>query len=517
MYLNGGELNGIRFLSRTTIQSIMGNQIGELWNGRGSHYGLAFGVVNQQGQDKGGNGSAGTFSWGGAFNTQYFADPKEEIVGVILKQTMNAWKDQTRWQFRQLAGQAVTSSQDCPPLLSGVPESVGVSAERLARIDRICEQAIADQNIPGAVALVAKNGRIVYHKAFGKSDNSSNRPMKKDDIFRIASQTKAVTATAVMMLWEEGHFRLDDPISNWIPEFKKPKVLKKFRYSDTTYTTKPADKEISIRHLLTHTSGIGYGIIDPHEGVRILFERAGIEEIAPHGRPLSTADNIKKLAELPLHFNPGEKYQYGMGLDVLAYFVEIISGMDFESFLRQRLFDPLEMNDTYFHLPADKAERLVRVQRPDNGKWTAQPITSYDPAFPLNTDANFCSGGGGLVSSAKDYATFLQMYLNGGRLNGIQFLSPTTIQSMMGNHIGDFWKDAGKHYGLAFGVVNTQGQDQGGIGSTGTFDWGGYFNTQYFADPQEKIIGILLKQTRDTWNDKTGWQFRQTVGQIVDN
>ena len=175
------------------------------------------------------------------------------------------------------------------------------------------------------------------------------------------------------------------------------------------------------------------------------------------------------------------------------------------------------MTDTYFHLPAKKANRLVTVQRPENGQWTPMPVTSYDPDYPVEGNAKFASGGAGLVSTAKDYATFLQMYLNGGRMNDVQILSPTTVQAMMGNHIGDFWGNGGKHYGLAFGVITPKGQDQGGQGSIGTFDWGGYFNTQYFADPQENLIGILMKQTQGTFKDKTGWQYRQIIGQAVED
>ena len=516
MYVNGGELNGHRILSRTTIRAIMGNQIGDFWGeAPDGYYGLAFEVLTSKGQDKGGLGSTGTFRWGGYFNSQYFADPQEEIIGVILKQTRNTSQDKTAWQFRQLVGQAVVAPV-ASSLEMGTPEQAGMSSQRLAHIDRICKEAIEKQQIPGAVALVARNGKIVYHKAFGMADNTTQRPMKKDDIFRIASQTKAITSTAVMMLWEEGHFRLDDPISNWIPEFKSPRVLTKYHYQDTSYSHVPAKREISIRHLLTHTSGIGYGQIDPHEGMKILYGREGISEIAPIG-PLSTEENVKRIAKLPLHFHPGEKYQYGMGLDVLAHLVEILSGKPYETFLQERIFTPLGMQDTYFHLPKEKGNRLVAVQRPDNGKWEYQPVTVYDPKFPLNSDPNFCSGGGGLVSTATDYALFLQMYLNGGSLNGVQILSPTTVQSMMGNHIGDFWGEGGTYYGLAFGVLNEKGEAQGGQGSAGTFNWGGYFNTLYFADPKEKLIGILLKQTQGTWNDETGWQFRQLVGQAVDD
>jgi CubicO group peptidase (beta-lactamase class C family) len=348
------------------------------------------------------------------------------------------------------------------------------------------------------------------------ADNQQARALQKDDIFRIASQTKAITATAVMMLWEEGRFQLDDPISKYIPEFKNPQVLKTFRYQDTSYTTMPASREITIRQLLTHTSGLGYGAIDGDESFKLIYKKAGITDLFTTEN-ISIEESVKKLAKLPLHHQPGEKYTYSEGLDVLGYFIEVISGMPFDVFLRKRILDPLQMNDTWFYLPAAKANRLVRVQKTDNGQWQPYPVTFYDPDYPIKGAKRFFSGGAGLSSTAKDYATFLQMYLNGGELNGVRILSHTTIQSMMGNQIGNLWAEADRHYGLAFGVLNAQGMYKGGQGSEGTFDWGGYFNTQYFADPKEQTIGIILKQTQGPTSDDTAWKFRLLVGQAIDD
>jgi CubicO group peptidase (beta-lactamase class C family) len=401
------------------------------------------------------------------------------------------------------------------PLSEATPQSVGISPERLKKLDAMLEESMKNEENPGLVALVARNGKIVYHAAKGSADASSGKAMTKDAIFRIASQTKAITSTAVMMLWEEGKFRLDDPISKFIPEFKNPRVLQNFRYGDTTFTAVPANKEITIRHLLTHTSGLGYGVIDGDERMEMIYNKARIIDLYTTEN-ISIGDNIKKLAALPLHHNPGEKYTYSEGLDVLGYLIEIVSGMPFDRFLRTRLFDPLGMNDTWFYLPDSKAERLVKVQRKVNGKWENFPVTFYDPQYPVTGAKRFFSGGAGLSSTAKDYATFLQMYLNGGELNGVRILSRSTIETMMKNQVGDLWNGA-KHYGLAFGVVTGNGVAEGGIGSEGTFDWGGYFNTQYFADPQEKIIGILMKQTSQTSGDQTGWKFRQMVFTLLDD
>jgi CubicO group peptidase (beta-lactamase class C family) len=419
--------------------------------------------------------------------------------------------------FNCIFAQAQTkSAQHSEVLVDSKGFEVGISEERLARIDAMCLKAIEDGDIPGVVALVARKGKIVYHKAFGTSDAETKRKLQKDDIFRLASQSKAITATAVMMLWEEGKFQLDDPISKYIPEFKNPKVLDSV-LTDGTYLTKPADKEISIRHLLTHTSGIGYGVIDGDERIKKIYKDAGIIDLFTT-KKITIAANIKKLAALPLHHNPGEKFTYSESYDVLGYFIEIVSGMPFDTYLRTHIFEPLEMSNTAFYLPASKENRLVAVQTNAEGKWTNYPTTFYDPNYPITGTKQFFSGGAGLSSTAEDYAKFLQMYLNNGELNGIRLLSRTTIKVIMANQIGDLFPSNSKSiYGLAFRVQTKKGEGAGGKGSIGTFSWGGYFNTSYFADPEEQIIGILLKQTQKIKKDDTGWKFSVLVGQSIDD
>ena len=418
--------------------------------------------------------------------------------------------------FYTLANFAQTRSIKTSPLLTqGAASSVGMSEERLARIDDMCLEAVEGSHIPGIVALVARNGKIVYYKAFGMADNESGRVLKRDDIFRIASQTKAITSTAVMMLWEEGKFRLDDPISKYIPEFKNAHVLDTL-YEDGTYGSTPAKNPITIRHLLTHTSGIGYGVIDRDVRFKKIYKDAGIIDLYTT-EDITIEESVKKLAKLPLHHNPGEKYTYSEGLDVLGYFIEIVSGIPLDEFFRTRIFNPLGMDDTWFYLPESKKNRLVSVQTKEDESWIKYPTTFYDPDFPITGAKKFFSGGAGISSTAKDYATFLQMYLNNGELNGVRILSRTTIQFMMSNQVGDLYTKPGKYYGLAFGVINKKGQDMGGRGSMGTFQWGGYFNTQFFADPKEKIIGIIMKQTQDIDTDNTGWKFSQLIEQAVDD
>ena len=409
------------------------------------------------------------------------------------------------------------SVQKSPLLTEAAPETVGLSPERVARIDQMCVQAIKDENLPGIVTFLARNGKIVLWKAYGMANSQEGRKMKRDDIFRIASQSKAITATAVMMLWEEGKISLDDPISKYIPEFRNQQVLKTFQYSDTTWTGEPVKSEIKIRNLLSHTSGIGYGIIDGDERFRMIYKKAGVTDLFTTEK-ITIAESVKKLARLPLHHNPGEKFTYSEGLDVMGYLIEVVSGMPFDEFLKSHIFDPLGMNDTRFYQPAEKAGRLVAVQQKKNGKWEKYPTTFYDTDYPVKGAKTFFSGGAGLSSTAKDYATLLQMYLNGGEYNGIRLLSRTTVETILSNQIGNvFYENSEKEFGLAFSILNQTGHAKGGLGSVGTFEWGGYFNTQYFADPREKIIGIIMKQTQGSVKDETGWKFKQLVFQTIDD
>ncbi|GHB64836.1 serine hydrolase domain-containing protein [Persicitalea jodogahamensis] len=398
------------------------------------------------------------------------------------------------------------------------PEAVGMSPERVARLDQVMKGFVTDNKLPGLVAILIRNGQIVYHQAYGLADVATQRPMKKDDIFRIASMTKAITATAVMMLYEEGKFGLDDPISKYIPEFKNPTVLKSFRFSDSTYTTEPAKSEITIRQLMSHTSGLGYGMIDGDERFKAMYQKAGITDLFTT-QPISVGESVRKLAQLPLHFNPGEKYSYSEGPDVLGYFVEVMSGMPFDEYMRTHLFEPLGMNDTYFYLPEAKANRLVTIHKPMSGSWMAFPVTFYDPEYPRKGAKQFFSGGAGLSSTAKDYATFLQMLLNGGAYNGKRFLSRVNTELLtISNQTGDKFNGEGgpMYFSLGFSVVNPIGHDRG-LGSVGKFNWGGYFNTNYFADPQEKIVAVLMKQTQQLSGDTSEATFIRMIYQTLDD
>ncbi|MGB4293369.1 MAG: serine hydrolase domain-containing protein [Bacteroidales bacterium] len=382
----------------------------------------------------------------------------------------------------------VTKTSPAPVLKEAQPESAGMSAERLSRIDKMIQSAVDSGWIAGAVGFIARDGKIIYHKAFGVSDIEAKTPLKKDDIFRIASQTKAITSIAAMMLFEEGKFLLDDPVSKYIPEFKNPQVIDKFNEKDTTFTTVPAKREITIRDLFTHTSGIDYaGIGSPT--MRAIYAKYDI----PGGfgtDKMVIGDKMRALGKLPLAHNPGERFTYGLNVDVLGYLIEIWSGESLDEYFRNHIFVPLSMNDTYFYLPEEKHNRLVKVNTEDQNHHVS-PMPQDAVNYPLLKGTYF-SGGAGLSSTIYDYAVFLQMLLNNGEYNGKKLLSRRTVELITSNQIGDLSLEYDK-FGLGFQITTERGQSVLGV-SEGSFSWGGYFGTTYWADPKEKIVGLLFMQ-----------------------
>jgi CubicO group peptidase (beta-lactamase class C family) len=377
-------------------------------------------------------------------------------------------------------------------LVPAKPEDAGMSASRLARLDNTLKEYISSQKIPGAVALIVRNGKIVFHQAYGSSDSKNHLPLKKDAIFRIASQTKAVTSTAIMMLYEEGKLSLDDAVSKYIPEFANPTVLKTFNESDSSYTTEPANKEITIRHLLTHTSGIDYAVIGSKE-FKAIYSKAGVPSgIGAAGFTLE--EKMKILGKLPLKHQPGDKFTYGLNTDVLGFIVERVSGMSLDEFFRKRIFDPLGMQDTYFVLPKEKTNRLVDLYTTKDGKLTATEnvVIGNEPASYPVTATNYFSGGAGLSSTVEDYAKFLQMFINGGTYNGARLLSRKTIELMLTNQLSDKITDTFQ-FCLGFGV-ETAKNDHLSPFTIGSFTWGGAFATSYWADPKEKLVALLYLQ-----------------------
>jgi CubicO group peptidase (beta-lactamase class C family) len=396
-------------------------------------------------------------------------------------------------------------------LTVGSPKENGMSPERLQRIDNLINEHIIKGQIPGAVVFIARNGKIVFHKAYGYSDIENKVSLKKDDIFRIASQTKAITSLAVMMLFEEGKFLLDDPLSRYIPEFKNPKVLSNLNWSDTTYSTVPAKGEITIRQLLTHTSGIDYASIGSQE-FKAIYAKAKI----PSGIGSSNmllADKMKVLGGLPLKHHPGEQYTYGLNTDVLGYLVEVLSGQSLDQFFKTRIFQPLGMNDTYFYLPKEKHNRLVYLYQTKKGALSKMIEPTYDgsdPQYP-KLEGRYFSGGAGLSSTTEDYAKFLQLFLNKGEYNGVRFLSRKTVELMLTNQIQP---PLTNQFGLGFGL-ETDKNDYQSIVSLGSFSWGGAFNTHYWADPKEKLVGLIFTNmyASPVWN--IGDKFKVLVYQDI--
>lgn len=410
-----------------------------------------------------------------------------------------------------LAMVLILSSAMAQVLLPGKPAENGMSAERLARIDQLINDHVTKKQIPGAVVFIARNGKVVLHKAYGYSDVEKQTLLKKDDIFRIASQSKAIASLAVMMLFEEGKFLLDEPISKYIPEFKNPKVLVTLNWSDTTYTTIPAKSEITIRQLLTHTSGIDYAGIGSQE-FKAIYSKYKIPSGIGNDN-MVLADKMRVLGGLPLKHHPGEAYTYGLNCDVLGYLVEVASGVSFDQFLRTRIFQPLGMNDTYFYLPKEKHARLVGIHQTKDGALMKRKEAVYDgvnPEYPT-LNGKYYSGGAGLSSTVEDYAKFLQLFLNKGEYNGVRLLSRKTVELMLTNQIQP---PLTNQFGLGFGL-ETDKNDYQSMYSIGTFDWGGAFSTTYWADPKERLIGQVYMNLYNSSSFNLGEKFKVLTYQAI--
>lgn len=391
-------------------------------------------------------------------------------------------------------------------LVDGFPEEAGMSTNRISKIDGLLQEYVDNGLIPGAVGLVARNGKIVYHKAFGMRDIEENDPMKKDVIFRIASMSKAITTVAVMMLYEDGKFLLDDPVSKYIPEFKDPEILVKSN-PDGTYESKPAEHEITVRHLLTHTSGIGYGFT--HAELKLIYDNAGV----PDGFVLTNAvlgDKIRALAGLPLLHEPGEKYTYGLNMDVLGYFVEVLSGISFDEFLKERIFKPLGMEDTYFFLPEKDIPRLATIYAENEDGISPSDDEQYQ--YPVKGAKSFFAGGAGLCSTALDYAKFLQMLVNEGSYGEHQLLSPKTVELISMNQVEDLFGD--NHFGLGFGITTDKTVHEN-LSSIGNYWWGGYFHTHFWIDPKEDMVAVLMLQMYPVMHGEISPKFQNLVYQAI--
>lgn len=390
------------------------------------------------------------------------------------------------------------------------PESLGLSSKRLKNIDQIINRHIEEKKIAGAVVLVARKGKIAYFKASGKAD--VDKPMEKDTIFRIVSMTKPLTSVCIMKLYEDGKLLLSDPVSKYIPEFKNQKVMVKVESeSGFKYKLVPVKREVTVRDLLSHTAGLlylftaNYYFDDERQELVKLYKEADITD--GYCRPdEEIGDMVKRLARLPLYYQPGESWDYSLGSDTLGYLVEVVSGMKLDEYMQKNIFDPLKMKDSHFYIPDNKRDRLSRVWLSD---WKGslklagdKPLINNNLALcPSDAESKgkYLAGGASVLSTAYDYYRFSQMLLNGGELDGVRVLSRKTIELMTAtNHIGDseavFLHSEGWKFGLGFAIQQDRSHDVDS-GSAGTFEWAGIYSTRFSIDPTEEKITIFMSQT----------------------
>lgn len=387
-------------------------------------------------------------------------------------------------------------------LTEGSSELVGVSEKRLQLLDQFIQEYVNKGYIPGGVFLIARDNQIVYNKTFGFRSTDKKVPYKKDDIFRICSMTKAITSVAIMQLYEAGKLGLDDAVQDYIPAFKKTQVLDSFNEKDSTYTTVPVKSPITLRQLLTHTSGIAYGDFYPGK-VKAVYKKNNMLSVGLSHPSWTTEEFINRLAEVPLAFQPGDHFMYGLNMDVLGRVVEVVSGEKLGDYFRKHIFEPLGMKDTYFYLPKEKQLRLVPIYGYDANN-TFQMLTNdplvTNPDYPKSADIGHYAGGGGLSSTAMDYAIFIQSLMNNGIYNGKRILSRKTIEVMTADQMITLNQQGkgmssrpGETFCLGFGLRTDQGK---GINSKspGTYEWSGYFSTKFWIDPKEDLIFVGMMQ-----------------------
>jgi CubicO group peptidase (beta-lactamase class C family) len=364
-------------------------------------------------------------------------------------------------------------------------------ADRLARIDRALQQYVDEGKIAGIVGLVLQDGKPVYEKAFGWADKEAGRKMTTDTIFRIASQTKALTSVAILSLMEEGKLGVNDPASRYIPAFAKTTVAVG---NGPDATIVPARRPITIRDLLTHTAGISYGT---NASVAALYEPKGLGPAAGYGwytadkdEPICTT--MERLAALPFVAQPGEAWVYGYNTDVLGCIAERASGMPLDQLIRTRITGPLGMKDTQFYLPASQRDRLAAVYTLAGGMLSRAPDGAKGQGHYVDGPHKSFAGGAGLLSTAREYARFLEMIRNGGALDGVRVLAPRTVELMTTNQVGTLHSSLGAGYGLGFETTDRYGAN--GMDSVGSFGWGGAYGSMYRVDPKAHLVITMMIQ-----------------------
>ena len=409
--------------------------------------------------------------------------------------------------------QLIAFAQDLP---TAKPESVGLSSERLERITSVVQQDIDAKRVAGAVTLVVRHGKVAWFKVQGMQDREAAKTMPTDAMFRICSMTKPITTVAAMMLYEEGKFLLDDPVSKYLPEFKDMKVLVK--PAEGPRYTIPATKDITIRDLMRHTSGMTYNW---NEDLGAMYEKANVASglLQYDG---TIADSTKNIAGLPLLFNPGEKWEYSLSVDVLGRLIEVWSGKPLDEFFRTRIFEPLGMKDSYFFVPENKEARLATAYTyyADKGldRFPDTPIRegtfAYSADYPTKGPKKLFSGGAGLVSTAMDYARFCQMMLDEGKFGNTRLLSRKSVELMTQDQLGKIGPDQG--FGLGFGIDGVK-KPLSELGSVGAYDWGGFFYTAFSIDPKEQMIVVFMAQLHPTGELELDRQVHELAYQAIND
>jgi len=409
-----------------------------------------------------------------------------------------------------LPGLVLAQSPADAGLPLATPEEVGMSSERLARIGQVMQRYIDYRQVPGTVTLVARKGKVVHFEARGFMDVESGKPMREDALFRIASMTKPITSVALMMLWEQGYFQLRDPVSKFIPAFARPMVSTTSDASRQTGHLVPAQREATIRDMLTHTAGLA----NSYRGNTAYYATQSAI------RPDDTLESyINRIAALPLNYSPGEQWQYSHATDVVGRLVEIISGQSLDEFLKERIFEPLGMHDTHFFLDDDKGGRLMSqyTPGPNNNRIVLEDPGSNESTWISSANKQVFRGAGGLVSTAHDYLRFQAAMLNGGELDGVRLLSPVTLDLMMDNHTGELplWLPGpGMGFGLGWAVVEDRGEAATPL-SEGSVYWGGAYATLSWIDREEELIGILMTQVRPYNHINIRQDFQVLVHQAI--
>ena len=397
------------------------------------------------------------------------------------------------------------------PFAPASPEEAGVSSERLARIDAALQEYVEQGRLPGAALVIGRRGHVVYARAFGYRDLETEEPLEVTDLFRIASQTKAVISAGVMILQEQGRLLIDQDLSDFIPEFDSTVVA--VENESGGYDTVPAKRKITVRDLLTHTAGIGYGW-----GLAAdRWAEAGIQGWYFADRDEPIGETVRRMGSLPMDAQPGEGFVYGYATDILGVVIERASGLPLDEFLQMEIFGPLGMEDTHFYVPPEKADRLTVVysitekygmeRAPEPGHMVGQGMYLEGPRKSF-------SGGAGLVSTTGDYARFLEAFRRGGELEGERILSPKTVELMTVDHVHDAWDGDGGGFGLGFGVAEEIGWD-GLPGSPGAYSWGGAYHSTYWVDPAEELVVSYMTQALPAYGLDDHQRLRALVYQAL--